>query len=212
VRTRNERPEGAIVCAGLISTGNRLDVLAVGRLIKVENVIKEAHSTSTLIRSGNVNIVADTSSKEMRAAIGMSLEQVGVRPEDVSIVVLTHMHHDHCSNNDLFKNAKFYVRAEECPDEKGFVAVSENIEIAPGVVLMHTPGHTEGSMSVLVDADRRYAIAGDAIPLEDNCRRMIPPGLNYDPKTAMESIKSIIDYADVIVPGHGLPFLRNAEE
>ncbi|MCL2890575.1 MAG: MBL fold metallo-hydrolase [Methanomassiliicoccaceae archaeon] len=188
----------------------RLDVLAVGNLIRDGNVVKEANSTSTLIRTGTVNIVVDTSTKFMEPAIKTSFRQVGVLPKDVSIVVLTHTHHDHCGNNELFKKAKFFVRKEECPEGKEFVPVSEDTEIAPGVRLVHTPGHTKGSMSVFVDAERRYAIAGDAIPLEDNYRRMVPPGINYDADLATESIKCIADYAEVIIPGHGLPFMRDA--
>ncbi|MDR2866110.1 MAG: MBL fold metallo-hydrolase [Methanomassiliicoccaceae archaeon] len=186
---------------------NTLDVLAVGRLVKEDGIILEAHSTSTLIRSGNVNIVVDTSSTEMLPAIKTSFRQVGVLPKDVSIVVLTHTHHDHCGNNDLFKKAKFYVHTEECPEGRNYVPVSEDVEIAPGVRLVYTPGHTEGSMSVFVDSERNYAITGDAIPLEDNYRRGVPPGINYDPGLAMKSIKYITEYADVMIPGHGFPFM-----
>jgi len=187
---------------------NRLDVLAVGSLIRDGSTILEAHSSSTFIRAGDTNIVVDTSSKEMLPSIKTSFRQIGILPKDVDIVVLTHMHRDHCTNNDLFKNAKFYVRTEERPEGKEYVPVSENIGIAPGVRLVHTPGHTRGSMSVFVQSDRKYVIAGDAIPLEDNHRRMVPPRINYDAATAMESIKSITDYANVIIPGHGFPFLR----
>ena len=191
---------------------NKLDILAVGDLKRDGDTIVRACSTSTLIRAGGVNIVVDTSTEDMLPAIRTSFRQIGVLPKDVSIVVLTHTHGDHCGNNGLFKKAKFYVREEECPAEDGFIAVSENIEIAPGVRLVHTPGHTPGSMSVLVEGERRYAIAGDAIPLEDNFRRMVPPRINYDAGTAMESIKSITDYADVIIPGHGFPFLRDTRK
>jgi glyoxylase-like metal-dependent hydrolase (beta-lactamase superfamily II) len=57
-----------------------------------------------------------------------------------------------------------------------------------------------------VQADRRYVIAGDALPTEENYVKNVPPGINYDPDLAMESIKRIVGYADVVVPGHGLPF------
>jgi len=186
---------------------NRLDILAVGSLVRDGTKILEAHSTSTLIRAGDTNIVVDTSSRDMLPAIKTSLKQIGILPKDVSIIVLTHTHHDHCGNNDLFRNAKIYVRKEECPEGKNHVPVAGDIEILPGVRLKHTPGHTEGSMSVFVEGERRYAIAGDAIPLEDNFRRMVPPGISCDSTLAMESIKSIIGYADVIIPGHGFPFL-----
>ena len=186
---------------------NRLDVLAVGSIVRNGSRILEAHSTSTLIRAGDVNIVVDTSSKEMLPAIKTSFRQIGILPEDVNIVVLTHMHNDHCANSDIFRKAEFYVRTEECPC--GYVPVSEDTEIAPGVRLMHTPGHTEGSMSVLVDADRKYAVAGDAIPLEDNFIKMVPPGISYDKDRAVKSIKYISEYADVIIPGHGFPFPKD---
>ena len=183
----------------------KLDVLAVGYLHKEDNVIKEAHSTSTLIRTDEVNIVVDTSSRYMRPAIKTSLKQIGILPEDVDIVILTHAHADHASNNDMFRKANIYVRKEE--HFEGCASVEKDIEICKGVRLVHTPGHTEGSMSVFVDADRKYVITGDAVPLEDNIRKMVPPGLNYDAEEAMKSIKCIMSYADVIVPGHGFPFM-----
>jgi glyoxylase-like metal-dependent hydrolase (beta-lactamase superfamily II) len=188
---------------------NKLDILAVGNLIRDGTGILEANSTSTLIRSGNINIVVDTSTKEMGASIKTSFKHIGVLPKDVSIVVLTHMHYDHCGNNDMFSKAKFYVRREECPEDRRFISVEKDMYIAPGVKLVHTPGHTEGSMSVFVEGERRYVIAGDAIPLEDNYRKMVPPGVNYDAALATESIKSIADYAQVIIPGHGFPFMRD---
>ena len=186
----------------------RLDVLAIGSLVRGGTIL-EAHSTSTLIRTDELNVVVDTSSKYLLPSIKTSLKQIGVLPKDVDIIVLTHAHPDHCGNNDLFNKAKIYVRAEEGIEGNNVIAVSKDIDIAPGLRLVHTPGHTHGSMSVFAEGDRRYAMTGDALPLEDNFRRMVPPGINYDPETAMKSIKSIIGYADVIVPGHGSPFLKD---
>ncbi|MCL2785668.1 MAG: MBL fold metallo-hydrolase [Methanomassiliicoccaceae archaeon] len=190
----------------------RLDVLAVGNLVRSATTILEAHSTSTLIRTEETNIVVDTSSKYLLPSLKISLKQIGILPKDVGIVVLTHSHHDHCENNGLFGKAKIYIRAEEEFEGKNVIAVDRDIEIVKGVRLVHTPGHTHGSMSVFADADRKYAITGDAIPLEDNVRRMVPPGINYDAETAMKSIKSIIGYADVIVPGHGYPFIKDTRD
>jgi len=44
--------------------------------------------------------------------------------------------------------------------------------------------------------------------LEDNLRLNVPPRLNNDPEAALQSIKKIREYADVIVPGHGFPFMK----
>ena len=186
----------------------KLDILAVGNLERDDDGnILQAHSTSTLIRSGDRLIVVDTSSRYLRPALKNSFRELGVFMKDVDTVILTHSHSDHIENLDLFPNAKVYLHAggEEVPFKHE--TVTEGIEIAEGVRLVHTPGHTPDSMSVFVKADRNYAVAGDAVPLEDNIRKKVPPRLNYDPDLAMQSIKSIVRFADVIVPGHGFPFM-----
>ena len=42
-----------------------------------------------------------------------AVRNLGVAPEDISIIVNTHLHWDHCSNNDKFPNAKIYVQKRE---------------------------------------------------------------------------------------------------
>jgi glyoxylase-like metal-dependent hydrolase (beta-lactamase superfamily II) len=188
-----------------------LDILTIGSLVRdAEGNITEADSTSTLIRADGLNIVVDTSSKERKPHMKTAFKQLMVLPKDVDIVVLTHTHSDHIGNNDMFPKAEFLVHSGEKGNIKGARVIdSEEEEIAKGIRLVHTPGHTHGSMSVFVDADRKYAIAGDAIPLKENVQKMVPPGLNYDAKLALESLKKIIDYADMVVPGHDYPFMTD---
>ncbi|MDY0292969.1 MAG: MBL fold metallo-hydrolase [Candidatus Methanomethylophilaceae archaeon] len=184
-----------------------LDVLVIGSLGRdADGGISFAHSTSTLIRAPGRSIVVDTSTREMRPAMKTSFRQIGVFPEDVDTVVLTHCHYDHTENLDMFPNARVLLRAEEAGAVPGAVPVEEDAEIAEGIRLIHTPGHTPGSMSVFVDADVRYALAGDALPLRENFEKMVPPRTSLDPDLAMKSIKRITKYADVVVPGHGPPF------
>lgn len=190
---------------------NFIDVLVLGYLERFEDGsvnLKETWSTSSLIRTddGHV-IVVDTSSDFMRSPIKSAFKQIGkIFPDDVDMVVLTHCHTDHIGNVSLFKNAAVYVHeGEECtiPNAK---IVKEDTEIAKGVRLVHTPGHSDGSMSVFVEADRRYAIVGDAAPLKDNFTKRIIPALHTDAEAARESLERIAEWADVIVPGHDKPF------
>lgn len=188
-----------------------MDVLAVGWLDFAEDgTIKEAHSTSTLVRTEGRTIVVDTSSKEMRPALKTSFKQIGVFPKDVDTVVLTHTHSDHSGNLDMFPGAQvIYHKGEKGEIPGARVIEEESLVIAKGVKLVHTPGHTPGSMSVFVEADRKYAITGDAVPLEDNYLKMVPPRTCYDARLALQSLKSIVSYADVVVPGHGFPFMTS---
>ncbi len=192
---------------------NSIDILVIGHLERNEDgsvICEETWSTSTLIRTGDHNIVVDTSSGFMKPAIKTSLKQIGkVFPEDVDILVLTHGHSDHIGNNGMFKKAKVYIHKDEECDVPDAVRIDKETEIAKGVRIVPTPGHSPGSVSVFVDADRHYAIVGDAIPLKDNYTKNVPPKLNVDPGQAMESMKKIVAFADVIVPGHDQPFIAH---
>lgn len=178
----------------------KVDVLCQGTIRRDGKVVLEAHSSSTLVRTKQHVIVVDTSSSANRSRIITSLESLKVRPEDVGILVITHDHHDHCSNNDLFPKAKMMVFDSESAQE------DEESRIDASARLVHTPGHTPGSVSLFVESDRRYAIVGDALPIVDNYLKWVPPGLNYDPEKALRSMRRIVDWADVVVPGHGAPF------
>jgi N-acyl homoserine lactone hydrolase len=186
-------------------SSNVVEVLCSGSIRKEGDVVLEAHSSSSLIRSDTWNIVVDTSSLEYRDKMLASLGRIGLDPADVDIVVNTHLHHDHCSNNDLFRNAALMAHSREGAGS-GYRKIENDLEVCPGVYLVHTPGHTPGSISVFVETGLRYVIAGDALPIHDNYLKWVPPGLNYDPDLALASMKEIVAFADVIVPGHGGPF------
>ncbi len=183
-------------------------VVYEGWLRRQNDVLLEAHSTVTLVQTEGHNILVDTSTKQQRTPILQGLSSAGLRPEDIDMLINTHLHLDHIGNNDLFTAASKMARSEESPDAS-FIGITEDAEILPGISLMHTPGHSRGSMSVVVEADRRYVIAGDAIPTRDNLEKWRPPMIHYDRNVALDSMRRIGDIADVIIPGHGNAFEPN---
>ncbi len=176
--------------------------LVEGTIRKEMGVIMEAHSSVSLIHCEDMNIIVDTSTREYREKILESLRDRGLTPEDIDVVVCTHLHSDHTSNNDLFPDAQWMANSEEIPP-KQYEVILDDLELCGGVELVHLPGHSRGSMAVFVEAEKRYVIAGDVLPTRDNYEKWIPPGLNYDPKTALKSMERIVGFADVVVPGHG---------
>jgi N-acyl homoserine lactone hydrolase len=98
-------------------------------------------------------------------------------PRDVALVVNTHLHFDHCGGNRLFPGLPIYVQriereAARQPDYTipewvefegaRYVALDGEAEIAPGVRVLPTPGHTPGHQSVLVETeDGLVVVAGD---------------------------------------------------
>jgi N-acyl homoserine lactone hydrolase len=107
-----------------------------------------------------------------------ALAEHDLSPADVRIVINTHLHFDHCGQNAVFKHAPFYVqrgelerarREEEVTAEwfdfagARFELVDGDAEIAEGVRVVATPGHTVGHQSVIVDANGGGALMiGDA--------------------------------------------------
>ncbi len=99
-------------------------------------------------------------------------------PADVRIVINTHLHFDHCGQNAVFKQAPFYIQRPELErarreetvaaqwfDFAGarFELVDGDAEVAEGVRVVATPGHTVGHQSVIVDTpDGGAVMIGDA--------------------------------------------------
>jgi N-acyl homoserine lactone hydrolase len=98
-------------------------------------------------------------------------------PRNVAFVVNTHLHFDHCGGNRLFVDVPIYVqlvereaaRAEDYTvsewvefEGADYVELDGARELATGVRVLPTPGHTPGHQSVLVDTDDGLVVvAGD---------------------------------------------------
>jgi glyoxylase-like metal-dependent hydrolase (beta-lactamase superfamily II) len=110
-------------------------------------------------------------------AIGDALDAVGADVRDIGAVVLSHLHFDHCGQQAAV-GAPVYVQAAEHdaaraagytvpdwaaipPDRLRLVEGDE--EIAEGIRLLATPGHTPGHQSVVIEA------GGDRVVLAAQC-------------------------------------------
>lgn len=177
-----------------------------GSLLREGDEVRDARSSVTLIDSGKKRIIVDTGLVGEDGVIVDALSARGLSPEDIDFVVNTHLHLDHCGCNLLFRNSVFYTDKRESPPVH-FRSAEDGKELIPGVRFLSTPGHTEGSVSVVAESDgKTYVIAGDAIPTIDNYENLTPPHTNIDERLAMESIKRILKIADFVIPGHGAMF------
>jgi len=133
-----------------------------------------------------------------------------LKPDDIDVVINTHLHFDHCGNNRLFKKARFVVQKDELKyayeperfqqaayvreffDVEGlnYETVRGRSRVCEGVTVMRTPGHSIGHQSVIVEGDDRknYVYCGDAAPIRENLERRNIPGILYNAHKALESI------------------------
>jgi N-acyl homoserine lactone hydrolase len=183
----------------------------------------------TLIETAGRRLLVDVAQVARRVLILERLSQRGLSPTDIDTVVLTHAHWDHLLNADLFEHAEFVVHKDErhyvrdphpndwatpkytnaIMDRLRVREVREGDQVVPGVSVIETPGHTVGSISLLVDGpDGSVCIAGDALPHARSVFTGLPAIIFDREEHARDSIRKIMAASDVIYPGHDRPFRR----
>ena len=116
--------------------------------------------------------------RAVNVAAADALARLDLSPADISLVINTHLHFDHCGQNAVFKHAAFHVQRAELErarrestqladwfDFAGarFELLDGDTEIVPGLSVMTTPGHTVGHQSVVIGgADGDDLLIGDA--------------------------------------------------
>jgi len=189
---------------------------------KYQGHIYEAALKPLLITTNKENILVDTGIGQLPEkyerfhtvkrgrdqTLKAQLEKHGLTPEDITIVVNTHLHFDHCGNNHLFPKAKFYVQAKELryahsPDrfqraayirdffdiKTEYIPIQGKYRVTDNVFLVPTPGHSPGHQSVLIKMEERnYVYCGDAAPLRENLEQRNIPGVLYRADQALKSI------------------------
>src|SRR5919201_566789 len=139
-------------------------------------------------------------------AIVARLAAVGVRPDEIAIVVNSHLHFDHAGNNGAFPRATFIVQADHLAFAKGkpnfpgvywdipelnYMTVSGRSKVARGVEVVPTPGHAPGHQSLVIDLAQtgRVVLTGDAAFTRANIERGEIPAM--DQAAAKESLALI---------------------
>jgi len=104
-----------------------------------------------------------------RIPIADELGRFGVAPGDVTMIVNSHLHFDHCGNNGLFANVPAFIQTSELDVARStpytvrdwfdfpgarIRPVDGDLEITDGVTLLSTPGHTPGHQAVLVETEK----------------------------------------------------------
>ncbi|GAC1457745.1 MAG: N-acyl homoserine lactonase family protein [Candidatus Limnocylindrales bacterium] len=149
----------------------------------------------------------------MRAedAIVSRLAALGVRPDDIMVVINSHLHFDHAGNNRAFPKAAFVVQADQLAHAKGrpnfpgiywddptltYLPVAGRSEVATGVTVVPTAGHAPGHQSLVLDLARtgRVVLCGDAAFTRENLERDDIPAA--DPVAARASLAAIRDLVE----------------
>ena len=154
------------------------------------------------------------------------LYEIGISPDDIDIVINSHLHPDHCGCNEFFKNAEFYCHEQEfkSANEKnaskmGYIKnewdlpmplkkLKQSFDLFDDsrIVTIDLPGHTPGSIGLMVNLEHnRFLIASDALSLERNLERDEIPKNAWNPSLLLKSYKELIkikNSGSSIICGH----------
>ncbi len=136
------------------------------------------------------------------------IKKTGIRPRDITAIVLTHTDGDHIGGVAFCKNAAVYMHTDEKQMIDGttgktryskqvwkygaYNLFESNTTIyldGIKVSVIHTPGHTPGSACYIIGDD--YFATGDNLIYKDGEYLPFIERFNMDTKQQLESIKSL---------------------
>jgi len=186
-----------------------------------------------LIESGKTLMLVDAGMGYMYDNLVSKIKKAGIKP---GIIAITHAHYDHAENTGRLKdlyNAKVLVHKAEAghlaagvnPEDKpiagtftieadNYPPVAADIIIedgykSDGISIIHTPGHTPGSISIIVDDE--IAVVGDAMFSVRLGQAMVPYVM--DRSLLLLSWKKLLATGcRIFLPSHGRPILRKTVE
>ena len=158
------------------------------------------------IRTGRGVVLVDTGFDDTMAArrnrsvlrpIAQGLQSIGIAPDDISDVIVSHLHYDHAGNYDVFPRARYHLQdcemefatgrcmcnaavrvAFEADDVTAMVrkVFADRVTfhdgdgaIAPGITVHRIGGHSKGLQSVRVETERgAVVLASDASHLYEH--------------------------------------------
>lgn len=214
--------------------GYRLDVLVQGYPGKTRWHGGLGWSTVALLRGHGHVVVLDTGGFGMRRYILERLHALGVAPDAVTHLLLTHLHYDHMINWPLFPNARMVVGAaeldwatrlpfgdplvpelyvRELATHPLLCRVADGEEVLPGITAFLVPGHTPGHLMFLVEGDA----GADLLLIQDAAKYRAElvqraADMTFNAAITRASIERIWAFwrrkpGSVVLPGHDQPMV-----
>jgi glyoxylase-like metal-dependent hydrolase (beta-lactamase superfamily II) len=162
--------------------------------------------TVSLVRDGDTTAIIDPGMVPHRAVILDPLAALGVVPDDVTDVILSHHHPDHTMNIALFPNVRVHDHWAIYKKDRWISRPAEGFRVSEHITLTETPGHTPQDITTLVRAgDVVFAFThlwwGEAFSDDPRATQ---------PELLQPNRDRVLEMATIIVPGHGSPFAAAA--
>ncbi|MCX4545942.1 MBL fold metallo-hydrolase [Streptomyces sp. NBC_01565] len=161
-------------------------------------------ATVSYVSDAGRHVIFDPGMVANRADILAPLAALGLGPEDITDVVLSHHHPDNTMNVGLFERALVHDHRVEYRGDHWTNRDAEGYELTPSLRLIRTPGHSAEDITLLAGTDEGVvAFAGD---LWWHAEGPADDPVAPDRELLRTSRVRVLAAADLIVPGHGAPF------
>ncbi len=208
----------------------KLEVLIPGGTIRVSPYVFAPYSTTCLLYDNERIVLIDPGGFPAFEALEKALIQRNLKTDDVSDILITHVHMDHIFNSLFFDNAAVYVHEKALTrNYASFGPLSGRLyptvvsswkkihtlkggEELFGCVKVHfTPYHSSDHISFLIETENmgRVLVSGDVCLTQIDYYEMIK---GYRDDDAAKFIKEMSNICDWIVFPHAEPLKVNGKE
>ncbi len=193
-------------------------------------------STVALARAGDRVVLLDTGRLGTRKVLAERLKERGLTPDEVTDVLITHVHYDHCENWPMFRRATIHAPGKELdwalaqPEgspmlpEFALRALAASPRLhrledgqtgLPGISCFEAPGHSLHHLVFVLDGEPATIFSADVAKnrAEIATRKA---DISIDPVVHAQSIARLVKEWEsrpgaVLIVGHDLPMTRGAD-
>lgn len=130
-----------------------------------------------------------------------ALEKIGLKPCDISDLIITHAHHDHIEAVKYFTCANIFIQKDEYNAGKEYfsnkhkiITFENEICLLPNIKIIKIGGHSIGSSIVEIsDKNIINVIVGDEIYSKECILKNIPTGASYNLENSLAFINKYSD-------------------
>ncbi len=150
--------------------------------------------------------------------VAARLDERGVRPSDVDVAVISHLHFDHAGGCGQLPDARLVVNRDEWAAGRDQANIERGVydpvdydlghdveEVGDGhdvfgdgrLICVATPGHTVGHQALRVELDSGpVVLTGDCIYFERMLTEMLVPRIGHDPDQQRASMTRLAELRD----------------
>ncbi|MHA1199906.1 MAG: MBL fold metallo-hydrolase [Candidatus Heimdallarchaeaceae archaeon] len=183
----------------LIAYFSYINPSPTGKLSEKISIIKSGIVNCFVYSNESTKILIDSGTSAKK--VSKALSNLGIKPESISHVFLTHSDPDHIGGLSLFSHAKIFFGEKakiKNPEKYQFLDDGTIMEV-DGIKLqaIATPGHRLGHTAFIIDEE--FIFTGDALRLKKGVVEPFLTIISLDPEKQKRSIEMLSQLGNISI-------------